>query len=123
MDIRNTIGNVFGIVLLFIVALGVLQQWDDEDGARRASELKDQAIKYAVEQYGGREYFRSDFHCRVPLKGERLEMQHAATHDPGRGYRCVYRIMLPPPGVKKFVTASWSRSPELLERPLGSTTP
>jgi hypothetical protein len=112
---KNTIGNAFGLLCIFVVLLGIAQSWDDEDGRAMAAELKDRALKYAVEHYGDRNYFRSDYHCRVPMRGERLEMQHATAHDPGRGYRCLYRIVMPPPGAEQVATIAWSRSPELGE--------
>lgn len=82
-----------------------------ERAARYVTHLKEQALMYAVENAGHREYFASTLHCRAPIRGERLVMQHAAPHDPGRGYRCLY--ILTSPAAKREVTLTWSRSPEL----------
>jgi hypothetical protein len=75
---------------------------------------KDHAIKWAVEQYGSREYFASDFHCALPIEGERLVMEAASPEDPGKGYRCVYYVMQQRPDRVPVATMTWSRSEDLV---------
>lgn len=116
-------------VIFLTVALIATSKWDEEDfaqmraeavqapqrAARYVADAKQHALMYAIEESNHREYFASDFHCRAPQKGERLEMQHAATNEPGRGYRCLYRVLMQPPGVTPRATVTWSRSPEVKE--------
>ena len=116
-------------VVFFTVAFIAMSKWDEEDFARMRAEavnapthavhavatVKQDFLRYAVEESNHREYFASDFHCRAPLKGERLEMQHASPRDPGKGYRCLYRIVQQPPGVTPVANVTWSRSPEVKE--------
>jgi hypothetical protein len=129
-DIRN---RRAALAIAFVaIAFLVVSKWDAEaleemravaanapaSAARYVAGLKQQALMYAVEEAGHREYFASGLHCRVPLRGERLVMQHAAPADPGKGYRCVYWL----PSQPAIATATWSRSPELVQAlPLGRT--
>lgn len=110
--------RLFVAVMFAATAFVALSAWDEEDLEElraEAREVKRHALMFAIEESGHREYFASDFHCRVPLKGERLEMQHVGTNEPGRGYRCTYRIMMQPPGVVPVANVTWSRSPGLTE--------
>ena len=102
----------------------LVSKWDQDAAEELAAEaartpartaaylgdLKQRALMYAVEEAGHREYFASALHCRAPIRGERLVMQHAAPRDPGRGYRCVYWITSP---VLERESVTWSRNPEL----------
>lgn len=116
------------------VAFVAVQKWDEEaleemraEAARAparaiayAADLKREAVMYAIEESGHQQPFASDFHCRVPVRGERLSMQHANPRDPGRGFRCVYWLTTQrtdPP----LATFTWSRSPELTRTaPMGA---
>jgi hypothetical protein len=123
------------LVVFCTVALIATSKWDDEEFARMRAEAaaapkravqfvataKQRALLYAVEESGHREYFASPAHCRVPLRGERLEMQHAAPHDPGRGYRCVYRVVMPPPAIAPVAHVTWSRSPDVTATIVGAS--
>lgn len=104
------------------VAWLAVSKWDQEaleEMAEAAPErtaaylagVKQQALMYAVEEAGHREYFASGLHCRAPVRGERLVMQHASPRDPGAGYRCVYWMV---GDERPAVTATWSRSPEVV---------
>src|ERR1700741_4439330 len=103
MAIRNSTRRRHHVLLLVVfctVAFIATSKWDEEDfaampaqavatparAAQYVATAKQRALLYAVEESGHREYFASNAHCRVPLRGERLEMQHASAHDPGRGY-------------------------------------
>lgn len=110
---------LFGAGLFTAAAFVLVQMWDDDAAAelrRQARIAKQHVLMYAVEESGHREAaFQSNWHCRVPVQGERLEMQHATAHDAGQGYRCVYRIMMQPTTRPATATRTWSRSPEIEE--------
>src|SRR5258706_16463983 len=85
----------FLAVVLVLVAGVQLSAWDERDFAEmraealvRAERAKADAVRYVVEESGYRHPTASDFHCRAPVKGERLVMQHVNPREPGRGYRC-----------------------------------
>jgi hypothetical protein len=85
--------RILFVVLFFFVALVGLSYLDEPAMERIEAETaaaRERAIRIAVEDSNMRVYFRSDMHCRVPVKGERLDMQLADTKDPGQGYRCTY---------------------------------
>jgi hypothetical protein len=104
-------GTFVALMCFLVIALGTVDAWDSEDGRRQARDVKDQALKWAVEQYGGPQYFTVPAHCRLPQRGERLEMQYAEAHDPGRGFRCTYRVMQTPGNA--IATRTWSRSSDV----------
>lgn len=113
--------DLFGAACVAVAFVIIGTAWDREDvreatdRARRSAALwKDHAIKWAVEKYATREYFASDFHCALPLQGERLVMQAASPRDPGKGYRCTYYVMQQRPDREPVAVMTWSRSESLV---------
>lgn len=86
--------QVFALLMVAVIWVQV-SAWDEKDFAalqHEAEIAKANGVRYLVEHSGYRDPWVSDFHCRVPLRGERLVMQLATPSDPGRGYRCTYWI-------------------------------
>jgi hypothetical protein len=114
-DISN--GRLFAAVLMVATLALMASAWDDKELAELRAEAtawKEGLARYAVEQSGYTHFYNVAEHCRVPGKGERLEMVLADPRDPGKGYRCVYwqRSM---PGYRMRATVTWSRSPGMRE--------
>lgn len=112
-DISN--GTLFAAVLILATLGLMVSAWDEEDFARMREEAriaKEGLARLAVEHSGYTHFYNVAEHCRVPGRGERLEMVLADERDPGRGFRCLYwqRSM---PGYRMRATATWSRSPGL----------
>jgi hypothetical protein len=105
----------FGVIVVAIAYLQV-SAWDEKDLAELredAERAKANAVRYLIEESGYRNVSASAFHCRAPLKDERLVMQHANPRDPGKGYRCTYWLIAQRQD-KGYATVTWSRSPEIV---------
>jgi hypothetical protein len=107
------------LAIILVAVMGLqMSAWDERDFAdmrARAERAKANAVRYVVEESGYRAPTASDFHCRAPLKGERLVMQHANPREPGKGYRCTY-YRNDRPLDSNVATVTWSRSPEVVQR-------
>lgn len=113
MSWRNQ--KLFALLALIAVLYLQASAWDDRDLANLRAEAeaaKADGVRYLVEQSGYRPVaYASAFHCRAPVKGERLTMQHANPREPGKGYRCTYWLTTHP--AEQVATVTWSRSPDL----------
>lgn len=114
--------KVFAVLVLLGAIWVVMSGWDEKDFAQlraEARQAKADGVRYLVEESGYRPVaYASAFHCRAPLKGERLVMQHASERDPGKGYRCTYWL-----GKTGDTTVIWSRSPRLAQQFVSRNVP
>ena len=109
--------KAFFAVIIVAILFGQVSAWDEKDFAElreEARQARTNAVRYLVEESGERGVYASDFHCRAPLHGERLVMQHANPRDPGKGYRCTYWITSFR-AQDHYAQVTWSRSPDVIK--------
>lgn len=77
---------IAAILVGLLAAFGLVGSWD-QDALR---DMKDAALRAAVERTNVRPYFLSPVHCPIPREGEVLHMRHAPPDAPGNGFECAY---------------------------------